>query len=94
MQNNSNVSAIKTASGFNLLLGLWLIIAPFLLNYLTPAARGNDITIGVTIAILAAVRVFGAYRAASLQLVQCCVGIVAYFSSLPTPLFCSNRILE
>ncbi|MGV2827876.1 SPW repeat domain-containing protein [Myxosarcina sp. GI1(2024)] len=46
---------------------MWLIIAPFLLGYVTSASRGNDIAIGIIIAILAALRLFGAYRAAWLS---------------------------
>lgn len=44
-------------SGINVLLGLWLVIAPFLLGYsgLT-AALWNDVAVGALIAILAGIR--------------------------------------
>lgn len=44
-------------SGINVVLGLWLVIAPFLLGYsgLT-AALWNDVLIGALIAILAGIR--------------------------------------
>lgn len=59
MRNNTPAkSSAKMASGLNLLLGLWLIIAPFIFSYATAAASSNDLTIGVTIAILALIRVF------------------------------------
>ena len=75
MTNNGSVSQIKTASGLNLLLGIWLVIAPFLLRYATSASRGNDITIGIIIALLAAFRLFGAYRAAWLSWLNALLGI-------------------
>lgn len=75
MTSNGSVSQIKTASGFNLLLGLWLVIAPFLLRYATSTSIGNDITIGIIIALLAAFRLFGAYRAAWLSWLNALLGI-------------------
>lgn len=72
---NGSVSQVKKASGLNLLLGLWLVIAPFLLSYATSASRGNDITIGVIIALLAAFRLLGAYRAAWLSWLNALLGI-------------------
>lgn len=74
MRNDSR-SQIKSASGFNLLLGLWLIIAPFLLSYATSASRGNDITIGIIVALLAAFRLLGVYRAAWLSWLNALLGI-------------------
>lgn len=72
---NGSVSQVKKASGLNLLLGLWLVIAPFLLSYATSASRGNDITIGVIIALLATFRLLGAYRAAWLSWLNALLGI-------------------
>lgn len=46
---------IRTASTANLLLGTWLIIAPFALGYSQSAsARWNDIVVGAAILIMAA----------------------------------------
>ena len=61
MRENSNASTVKTASGLNLALGNWLIISPFVLRYATEASPANDVTIGIIIAILATMRMFGAY---------------------------------
>jgi hypothetical protein len=48
---------VKTSSGTNLVLGLWLIIAPFLLGYgAIPGPMWNDVLIGIIIAALAALR--------------------------------------
>ncbi len=47
--------AIKTLSWVNALLGIWLIIAPFLLSYTgTGAALWNDIIIGLVELVLGA----------------------------------------
>ncbi|WP_052056039.1 SPW repeat protein [Myxosarcina sp. GI1] len=82
---NGLVSQIRTASGLNLLLGFWLIIAPFLLRYAFPRSITNDVTIGITIAILAAARLLGAYRAAWLSWFNAFLGlwlIIAPFALL------------
>ncbi len=46
---------IKSLSWVNAVLGLWLIIAPFILTYSgTAAAMWNDIVVGLVVAVLAA----------------------------------------
>lgn len=53
-------SSVKTSSGLDILAGLWLIIAPFLLGYATIAgALWNDIILGTIVVLLAASREFG-----------------------------------
>lgn len=47
---------IKVASGINLALGGWLIIAPFLLTVSTPA-MWNDVLAGIAVLLLAGTRV-------------------------------------
>jgi hypothetical protein len=54
---------VIAASGTNLLVGVWLICAPFALSYSGVSnALWNDIILGATIATLAGIRVLGAYR--------------------------------
>ena len=52
---------MRLGGGLDILAGIWLIIAPFLLNY---SARGgstsNDIVVGVIILILSALQMRGA----------------------------------
>lgn len=49
---------VKWASGANIVLGLWLIIAPFLLGYTgIAAAMWNEIIVGVIVVVLAWLRV-------------------------------------
>lgn len=69
-----NHEQIVLASGANLLLGLWLIAAPFVLTYTAANARGNDVIFGIIIATIAAVRVFGAYRSAWLSWINVVLG--------------------
>ena len=59
---NDTIKEVKTqvytASGTNILAGLWLILAPFALDYSdVSAALWNDVVIGIGIAILAMFRV-------------------------------------
>jgi hypothetical protein len=49
-------SRIKGASSVNLILGLWLIVAPFILAF-TGSAFLNDMLCGIAIAALAGMRV-------------------------------------
>lgn len=50
-------TSIRTASALDFAVGLWLIIAPFALNYsATSAASNNDLIIGLAVAIIAGVR--------------------------------------
>ena len=62
-------SQIMTASRFNLLAGLWLIISPFVLGYAYfgrddrssgSTAKSIDFIVGFVIAVLAVIRFFGA----------------------------------
>ncbi|HBY99293.1 MAG TPA: hypothetical protein DEP84_36035 [Chloroflexi bacterium] len=57
-RTETGVGQVKIASGLNILFGLWLIIAPFLLSYSAMrAAMWDDIIIGAVILVLAWVRV-------------------------------------
>jgi hypothetical protein len=50
-------TTVQWTSGTNILAGLWLILAPFALEYNVGDATGNDIVIGASIALLATIRV-------------------------------------
>lgn len=50
-------SRIKGASSVNLILGLWLIAAPFVLAF-TSSALVNDVVCGIAIVILAGLRIY------------------------------------
>lgn len=58
---------IRTASGLNVILGIWLVVAPFIFA-MTAAAFWNDVCVGLFALILASTRVSrptAATRAAS-----------------------------
>jgi hypothetical protein len=46
-------STVKTMEWINACLGLWLCLAPFILRYTVGSAKGNDITVGVIVIVLA-----------------------------------------
>ncbi len=83
------------ASSLNILLGLWLIIAPFVLNYARlEAAETNDIIVGIIVAVIAAIRSFGAFTQPGWSWVNVLLGIwliiapfVLGYSAYATPLW-------
>lgn len=71
-------ATVSLTSGLNLLLGLWLIMAPFTLDY-TNSGGGldgywNDVVIGAAIGILALLRIAGPARFAPLSWVNFVLG--------------------
>ena len=57
-QEQSVRTQVHTASGINIVAGLWLIIAPFVLGYSgMSGALWNDVVLGIGVAVLAIVRV-------------------------------------
>jgi len=52
-------------TGINILLGIWLIICPFLLGYRLEVALWNDIILGILVAVIALTRTFGSGLAAA-----------------------------
>lgn len=60
--------AVRMASGANLLLGLWLVIAPWVLDYSSETnAVWNQVVVGIAIATLALLRTMDPAAAASLS---------------------------
>lgn len=68
-------SEIVGASGLNVLLGIWLIIAPFVLVYADVEALWNDIIVGIIIAVLAGVRISGVFGSTWLSWVNFVLGL-------------------
>lgn len=46
----------RTLSGLNILAGIWLIIAPFVLNYASSGNKWQEVVFGAIIAILGVIR--------------------------------------
>lgn len=63
-----------TASGLNLLAGIWLIIAPWVLGYSGADPKWNDVVFGALIGLLAVVRISGPARGPGLSLVNALFG--------------------
>lgn len=57
----------RMASGINMLLGIWLILSPWVFDYSQKSAALASVTLGVLIALLAAIRVASVYDTAGLS---------------------------
>ncbi|MEX1112628.1 MAG: SPW repeat protein [Candidatus Andersenbacteria bacterium] len=70
-------TAVRTASGIDMVAGLWLIIAPFVLGYAaTTAALWNDVIFGIAIVLLAGSREVGeGYRYAWPSWLNAIIGV-------------------
>jgi multisubunit Na+/H+ antiporter MnhG subunit len=75
METEQARTQVRTANIITFLAGLWLIFAPSILTYITPAAASNDVTVGIIVAIIAAIRYFIPTRAAWLSWINIFLGI-------------------
>jgi hypothetical protein len=75
-------STVFTASGLNVVAGLWLILAPFVLDYGDGDPVWNDVVFGGLIALLAIARVAGAHRAEWLSWTVVAAGVWVFTSAL------------
>lgn len=57
----------RVASGVNILLGIWLMVAPWVFDYTSRSAALASITVGVLIALLAAIRIASLHNSAGLS---------------------------
>jgi hypothetical protein len=63
----NNMRTTMWASWINLVLGIWLVIGPYVLTYSDITnARWNDIAVGIAVAILAAFSLFSTHQAQAL----------------------------
>ena len=72
---------VMTASGLNILAGIWLIIAPFVLNYSNGDPYWNDIVFGAIVALIGLARVTGAQRASELSWINALIGVWIFISA-------------
>ena len=63
-----------TPSGLNIIAGLWLVLAPFILNY-TGSPRVNDIVVGLIVAVVGVIRTLAVERTAWISWVNIILGI-------------------
>jgi hypothetical protein len=62
-------------SGLNVIAGIWLIIAPWVLAYSRRDPRWNDVVFGIIVGIFALTRASGAYREEWLSWLNALIGI-------------------
>jgi SPW repeat len=74
-------STVIVASGLNVLAGIWLIIAPFVLGYSNGDPYWNDIVFGAIVAVLALAKAAGAYRATWLSWLNVVIGAWIFASA-------------
>lgn len=76
MQRSTAKENVDIASGGNILVGIWLVIAPFALDYgAFDTPLWNDIVLGVAIFILALVRVTAPLAHAGISWVNFALGL-------------------
>jgi hypothetical protein len=66
---------VMTASGLDVLAGIWILISPFVLRFSSGAATTNNVILGMAIAVLAAIRFSGAYSQAWISWINLILGI-------------------
>ncbi len=49
----ADVTEARSLAGINFILGIWLIISPWILTYFTGQAKWNQFATGIAIAVLA-----------------------------------------
>ncbi len=63
------------ASWVNVVLGAWLIIAPFVLGYISGQAYWNSILVGIAVGVIALIRVASPYGTQWLSWVNVALGV-------------------
>lgn len=81
----------KIASWINVVAGGWLILAPYIFNYVNETARTNDMWLGIVIGIVALTRAVTPINSAWLSMVNVIAGgwlimapfVLGYVNTLP-----------
>lgn len=78
----NRITTVRTVSGIDIVLGLWLVISPFILGYGNLATpMWNSVIVGIAVAALAASRTGGeGYRRAWPSWVNVVLGVWLIFS--------------
>jgi hypothetical protein len=66
---------VRFASGLNVLLGLWLIAAPWVLGYAGSPAMWNEVLAGIAVAAVAIVTLINPVRLAKVSWVNVALGV-------------------
>ncbi|MGQ9425586.1 SPW repeat protein [Gilvimarinus sp. F26214L] len=74
-ENQDFKGVVQTFSGLNVVAGLWLVVAPWLLGYVEVApAFWNDVLVGAAVVVLAGVRMIRPARMVSLSWINLVLG--------------------
>lgn len=71
----SRRAQVQTASGLDVLAGIWLLISPFVLGFAAHQATTNNVILGIVIGIIAAIRVLGAFNYPGLSWLNAVLGL-------------------
>lgn len=80
---DENRDQSMTANGLSVLAGIWLIIAPFILGYLSNTPKTNDVWLGIIVGVVALINMFTSFRATWLSWINVIAGawlIIAPFA--------------
>lgn len=72
---------IAGASGLNVLAGIWLIIAPWVLGYVAGDPKWNDVVFGAIVGLLALLRLSGVYATAWASGANLLIGIWLFIAA-------------
>lgn len=90
-----SIQSAKIATNTNIGIGVWLILAPFVLGYSgLPAPMWNDVVCGVLIVVLGGIRTSGILQNVGLSYTNAGIGawliaapFVLGYSNLPAPMW-------
>lgn len=73
--SNDALGAVRAASFLNVLAGIWLIVAPWVLGYTSSRAHWNEVIFGIVVGVLALIRFVAPLETVWLSWVNFLVGI-------------------
>ncbi|MGE5609227.1 MAG: SPW repeat protein [Bacillota bacterium] len=68
-------AVVQTASGFVVVVGIWLMVSPVVLSFPEHSARAHNVILGIVIGVIAAVRVLFAHEHPALSWVNVALGV-------------------
>ena len=68
-------------SGLNVIAGIWLIIAPWVLGYTAGDPKWNDVVFGIIVGCFALIRAAGAYRESWLSIANAVIGVWLFIAA-------------
>ncbi len=72
---------VASLSALNVVAGIWLIIAPWVLNYAPGDPKWNDVVFGAIVAFLAFVKIGGAYRSTGISILNAAIGVWLFIAA-------------